>query len=180
MGNSKDTREILGLLGFFNFFSCCSPSRLQRETVLSEIIRVEVPHEDTGASTFKNTKIAITEKLTPNIAVIHQDSKHLKYELQGFVASSGLAINRVKRIGLEKVITGDSMLLKHIVEIVHIPGKEGSLVMGYNYTQMESVPIPETVRNVRIELYEKKAIRSPYDQNQETRKHMATAELEVK
>lgn len=169
--------SLFSMFCFFSFFSCSSPSKLQVEMVLSEPVRFKANEESGDKTTFRNKRAAVSAQNESKIEVFNQHSKCINYQLQGFVSSSGLAINRVKRIGLEKVMTGDSLLLKHIVEIVRIPGKEGNLVMGYNYTKNESVRIPDSVRFVRFELYEKKTFRSPYDQNQDTIKCVATADV---
>ncbi|WP_236900572.1 hypothetical protein [Elizabethkingia ursingii] len=117
----------------------------------------KVTREVTGTDskhTF-TTRTEATERLSPMIVMISKNAEILKFRIQGNISSGGLNIHQVRKIRFEKgEQNGNSMTLRYYVEIKKIPGKEGSDVVGYNYTKDETYKIPNDVKIIKIELYE--------------------------
>ena len=145
------------ILTSFLVLSGCKTNaqKLQVTTIYSEPNRVtrEVP-EPGGKYTYTTRKEA-TERLNPMIVMISKNAEILKFRIQGNISSGGLNINKIRKIRFEKgEQTGNSITLRYFAEVKKIPGKEGSDVVGYNYTKDETYKISGEVKIIKIELYE--------------------------
>ncbi|MGJ1366072.1 hypothetical protein [Sphingobacterium spiritivorum] len=84
-----------------------------------------------------------------------KNAEILKFRIQGNISSGGLNINKIRKIRFEKgQQNGNNITLRYFAEVKMIPGKEGSDVVGYNYTKDETYKIPGDVKIIKIELYE--------------------------
>lgn len=166
--------------GFFTLIGCSTRSKFHVETINARMDRISVPRNGGTDTIYRNTMVPITPRLEAKIEVLDKGVKVLNYQLQGSIHSSGLSINRVKRIYVEKEFLGDSLVLKHIVEVVRIAGKEGNSVMGYNYIKKESVNIPDFVKRVRIELYEHRDMRGSSELIKNSMRCIADTVLDIK
>lgn len=144
------------LASFLILFGCeANAQKLNVTTIYSEPNRVTREVLETGGKHTYTTRKEVTERLNPMIVMTSKNAEILKFRIQGNISSGGLNINQVRKIRLEKVAqNGKSMTLKYYVEVKKIPGKEGSDVMGYNYTKDETYKIPNDVKIIKIELYE--------------------------
>ncbi|WP_407488173.1 hypothetical protein [Elizabethkingia anophelis] len=149
-------KQLMILASFLILFGCeANAQKLNVTTIYSEPNRVtrEVP-ETSGKHTY-TTRKEVTERLNPMIVMTSKNAEILKFRIQGNISSGGLNINKIRKTRLEKVTqNGNSMTLRYYVEIKKIPGKEGSDVVGYNYTKDETYKIPNDVKIIKIELYE--------------------------
>lgn len=147
--------KVLCLMMFLNFFSCAAQKKLHTETIFAKLARVTSKDVQTGRVFPNDTYIPITKRLEPEIILKKKDNNKFTFSIQGNISTGGHAINRVKKIRIEKgVQSGDTLTLKYFVEIKQIPGKESANVRGYNYTKQETYNIPKDVKVINIELYE--------------------------
>lgn len=102
-----------------------------------------------------NTYNENIERLIPSIEIISKNKNNLKLSIQGNISSSGLSINKVKRIYFkESKLEQETITLKYIVEIQRIAGKENVSIRGYNYEQQMIYKIPKGTKHIKLELYE--------------------------
>lgn len=98
----------------------------------------------------------ITPRYSPAIALIDKKKNSLKFRIQGNISSAGLRIAKVRKIRFEEENNGDVLSLKYTVEIQKIPGKEGSLIRGYNYEKEVDYSLPVGFKTVKVALYEER------------------------
>ncbi|MGJ1420153.1 hypothetical protein ACR79T_11050 [Sphingobacterium spiritivorum] len=145
------------ILTSFLVLSACKTNaqKLQVTTIYSEPNRVTREVPETGGKYTYTTRKEATERLNPMIFMISKNAEILKFRIQGNISSGGLNINKIRKIRFEKgEQTGNSITLRYFAEVKKIPGKEGSDVVGYNYTKDETYKIPGEVKIIKIELYE--------------------------
>ncbi|WP_258862527.1 hypothetical protein [Sphingobacterium spiritivorum] len=129
--------------------------KLQVTTIYSEPNRVTREVPETGRKHTYTTRKEATERLNPMIFMISKNAEILKFRIQGNISTGGLNINKIRKIRFEKgEHIGNSITLRYYAEVKKIPGKEGSDIVGYNYTKDETYKIPGDVKIIKIELYE--------------------------
>ena len=128
-------------------------SKLTVETIYSkyDINRIQ---QDDGSFKIEKKKIMLVERQLPEISIENRTRDKLDYEIKGNIVSGGLSIHKVKKIIQDKHIANDTLFVKHYTQTIHIAGKEGATVEGYNYRQKESLNIPDSIKTIKIELYE--------------------------
>ena len=62
----------------------------------------------------------ISQKLEPQILINHKKDKEIVYRIQGNVKSGGLSINVPKKIVSQHVVSNDTLIITHTVNIVGI------------------------------------------------------------
>ena len=149
--------KTIYILILLSLAGCAPKSSLKIETVLAKSDRNAVKDTATGKITYRNTYVPITPELEPKIKMISKNGNKLTLQLQGNISSGGLRISKVKTLRMEQDQKyGNSITLKYIVEIITIPGKEGSNVQGYNYIKNVQYDIPNDVKVIKVELYEER------------------------
>lgn len=144
---------------FIPFISCFAQKKLQTETIF---IRHQTACKNVNGKYIRyRASVPLTKRLEPQVIILSQDKQNMSYELQGHISSAGLSINRVKNIRVEKEINKTQLTLKHIVDIKGIAGKEGAMIIGYNYKKEEELKIPEGIQVIKIELYEERSNQHP-------------------
>ena len=144
------------IMMFFSFWSCSGQNRIQIEPLYSKLSR-ELSHKTAnGEEVYINRDVLITTRLNAEIDVLSENTNSINYQLRGNISSRGHSIRKISKIRLEKEQFGDTLLLKHFVEIKRIPGKESANIHGYNYTKKETVKIPKGVKIVIIDMYEER------------------------
>ncbi|MDX8567391.1 hypothetical protein OZ668_05315 [Elizabethkingia sp. HX XZB] len=149
-------KQLMIVTSFLTLFGCeTNAQKLNITTIYSEPKRGTREVPETGAVHNYTTRKEVTKRLNPMIVMTSKNSEILKFRIQGNISSGGLNINQVRKIRFEKgEQNGNSITLRYYVEIKKIPGKEGSDVVGYNYTKDETYKIPKDVKIIKIELYE--------------------------
>ncbi|MCL1637216.1 hypothetical protein OZ664_06015 [Elizabethkingia sp. HX WHF] len=149
-------KQLMILASFLTLFSCeTNAQKLNITTIYSEPNRVTREVPETGGKHTYTTRKEATERLNPMIFMISKNAEILKFRIQGNISSGGLNINKIRKIRFEKgEHKGNSITLRYYAEVKKIPGKEGSDVVGYNYTKDETYKIPGDVKIIKIELYE--------------------------
>lgn len=145
------------ILASFLVLSGCKTNaqKLQVTTIYSETDRVTKEVPETGAVHTYTTRKEVTKRLNPMIVMTSKNAEILKFRIQGNISSGGLNINKIRKIRFEKgQQNGNNITLRYFAEVKKIPGKEGSDVVGYNYTKDETYKIPGDVKIIKIELYE--------------------------
>lgn len=153
---NKVVKQLMILASFLTLFGCeTNAQKLNVTAIYSEPNQVTREVPETGAVHNYTTRKEVTKRLNPMIFLISKNAEILKFRIQGNISSGGLNINQVRKIRFEKgEQNSNSMTLRYYVEIKKIPGKEGSDVVGYNYTKDEIYKIPSDVKIIKIELYE--------------------------
>nr|WP_283162271.1 hypothetical protein [Elizabethkingia ursingii] len=146
------------LTSFLALFGCeTNAQNLNITTIYSEPKRSTREVPETGAVHNYTTRKEVTERLSPMIVMTSKNAEIVKFRIQGNISSGGLNINQVRKIRFIKgEQKGNSMTLRYYVEIKEVSGKEGSDVVGYNYTKDETYKIPNDVKIIKIELYEER------------------------
>ncbi|EFK56690.1 hypothetical protein ACFU8T_09140 [Sphingobacterium spiritivorum] len=145
------------ILASFLVLSGCKTNaqKLNVTTIYSETDRVTKEVPETGAVHTYTTRKEVTKRLNPMIVMTSKNAEILKFRIQGNISSGGLNINKIRKIRFEKgQQNGNNITLRYFAEVKKIPGKEGSDVVGYNYTKDETYKIPGDVKIIKIELYE--------------------------
>ncbi|WP_276878814.1 hypothetical protein, partial [Chryseobacterium joostei] len=145
------------ILASFLVLSGCKTNaqKLNVTTIYSETDRVTKEVPETGAVHTYTTRKEVTKRLNPMIVMTSKNAEILKFRIQGNISSGGLNINKIRKIRFEKgQQNGNNITLRYFAEVKMIPGKEGSDVVGYNYTKDETYKIPGDVKIIKIELYE--------------------------
>lgn len=143
------------ILMFIPFLNCLGQNKLKIETIMAQPATVTAVVPETGRKYNRSTYVTVTKRVDPAIVLQTKADHQVKFLLQGNISSQGLSANKVRKIRFEKGNQqGNSITLKYYVEIVHIPGKEGATVHGYNYSKEEIYKIPKDINVIHIELYE--------------------------
>lgn len=144
------------LTSFLTLFGCeTNAQKLNVKTIYAEPKRHTREVPGTGTVHKYTTRKEITKRLSPLIIMTSKNAEILKFRIQGNISSGGHNIHQVRKIRFEKgEQNGNCMTLRYYVEVKKVPGKESADVTGYNYTKDETYKIPDSVKLVRIELYE--------------------------
>lgn len=145
--------NYFAIMIFFSFLSCSCQNKLETAPIYTNWSR-EVSYNSTNGDAIYSTKnVLITPRLPTGITVFSITSNTLKYQMHGAIGWGGHSIQKVRRIRTEQEQKGDTLLVKHYVEIKRIPGKESANIRGYNFTKNETIRLSDTVKIVSIELY---------------------------
>lgn len=140
---------------FASIFGCASHNKLKVETILVKPFTSTSLDKETGRRINTSSYIPLTSVLEPAILFQSNYNNQLSFRIQGNITSGGLSIQNVKRIRFKQgEKSGNHITIKYFVEIIHIGGKEGNNVRGYNYTKDIIYKIPEDVKFIKVELYE--------------------------
>ncbi|MGN0004320.1 MAG: hypothetical protein ACI35V_12890 [Sphingobacterium composti] len=143
------------MFSILSIFGCKTAERkLKIETVMGEYQKAS-RYAENGAHVRYNKLLPNIPLLEPKIDSIQKIDNILSYNLSGHIKSGGRTIYRIKNIQKEEMVQNDTLFIKHYVEIKTIPGKEGSLVVGYNYSQKCNQKVHTGIKKVHIELYHK-------------------------
>lgn len=134
--------------------SCQGQSKMKTEVLVTDINAFETAVKNRKKTNDQRVYVDISQKLEPNILINDKQGNEIVYHIQGNVKSGGLSINVPKKIASHQIISNDTLVITHIVNIVGISGKEGSSISGYNYQQKELLNIPNEIKMVKIQLYE--------------------------
>lgn len=140
---------------------CSSPNSLQVETVYSQVVTKPKGENTSGQNRFKPTFKASVAILEPKIVVVSSQDNQIRYEIQSSIASSGLSIQKVRNIALEKQIVGDTLIVNHIAHVVLKPGKESANILGYNYRKEQMIDLPSNIKQIQISLLEQRQFKDP-------------------
>ncbi|WP_250254213.1 hypothetical protein [Chryseobacterium sp. Marseille-Q3244] len=142
--------SLLALLG------CKSNTeKLQVTPIYTEPQRVTKEIPETGKNHTYMTRMEVTDRLNPMIFMLTKNAETLQFRIQGNISSGGYTIRQVRKIRFEKgEQTGNTIILRYYAEIKKYPGKESANVQGYNYIKNEIYKIPNSVKIIKVELYE--------------------------
>ena len=133
--------------------NCQGQSRMETEVLVTDIKAFEKVLNNRKKTNNERVYVDISQKLEPQILINHKKDKEIVYRIQGNVKSGGLSINVPKKIVSQHVVSNDTLIITHTVNIVGIAGKEGNNIEGYNYEQEEQLHIPNGINVIQIKLY---------------------------
>ncbi len=144
------------LTSFLTLFGCeTNAQKLNVETIYAEPKRHTREVPETGTVHKYTTRKEITKRLSPMIVMTSRNPEILKFRIEGNISSGGHNIYQIRKIRFEKgEQNGNCMTLRYYVEVKKIPGKESADVVGYNYTKDDTYKIADSVKIIKIELYE--------------------------